>query len=125
MKLIANRINGVHLRDLLTGAEVEIDGVLAAVAYGSSASDITQDLVGHCVNNKLRLDLWMRYDHTVPVSVELLKRLFKHQKTMYLRALSPTASTPRLFGGKVTAPILARPTIPIMGGLRTLKREFS
>ncbi|WP_256576557.1 hypothetical protein [Pseudomonas sp. Irchel 3E20] len=41
MKLIANRINGVHLRDLLTGAEVEIDGVLAAVAYGSSASDIT------------------------------------------------------------------------------------
>lgn len=73
MELIANRINGVHLRDLLPGAEVEVDGVLAAVAYGSSASDITQDLVGHCVVNKLRLDLWMRYDHTVPVSVELLK----------------------------------------------------
>ncbi|MGP0150974.1 phospholipase D family protein [Pseudomonas oryzihabitans] len=60
-------------------AGVELNGVLAAVAYGSSASDITQDLVGHCVTNKLRLDLWMRYDHTVPVTVELLKRLLKHQ----------------------------------------------
>ena len=82
MKLIANRINEVHLRDLLPAlsADVEVDGVLAAVAYGSSASDITQDLVGHCVANKLRLDLWMRYDHTVPVSVELLRRLLNHQK---------------------------------------------
>lgn len=54
MKLVANRINGVHLRDLLPAIGVEVDGVLAAVAYGSSASDITQDLVGHCVANKLR-----------------------------------------------------------------------
>ncbi|VVN45722.1 hypothetical protein [Pseudomonas fluorescens] len=82
MKLIANRINGTHLRDLLPelSTEVQVDVVLAAVAYGSSASDITQDLVGHCVANKLRLDLWMRYDHTVPVSVELLKRLLRHQQ---------------------------------------------
>ncbi|MGK8436922.1 hypothetical protein ACRS3X_06160 [Ectopseudomonas hydrolytica] len=77
MKLIANRINGTHLRDLLPATDVEVDSVLAAVAYGSSASDITKDLVGHCVANKLRLDQWMRYDHTVPVSVELLKRLLK------------------------------------------------
>lgn len=82
MKLIANRINGTHLRDLLPvlSGEVQVDSVLAAVAYGSCAADITQDLVGHSVTNKLRLDLWMRYDHTVPVSVELLKRLFKHQQ---------------------------------------------
>lgn len=45
---------------------VHVDSVLAAVAYGGSASDITQDLVGNCLTNKLRLDLWMRYDHTVP-----------------------------------------------------------
>ena len=82
MKLVANRINGIHLREMLPALteEVQVDAVLAAVAYGSSASDITQDLVGHCVANKLRLDLWMRYDHTVPVSVELLRRLLKHQK---------------------------------------------
>ncbi|MND94308.1 hypothetical protein D3C81_754890 [compost metagenome] len=77
MKLVANRVNGLHLRDLLPVIGVEVDYVLAAVAYGSSASDITQDLVGV---KKLRLDLWMRYDHTVPVSIELLKRLLKHQK---------------------------------------------
>lgn len=100
MKLIANRINGVHLRDLLPGAEVEIDGVLAAVAYGSSASDITQDLVGHCVNNKLRLDLWMRYDHTVPVSVELLKRLFKHQKDNVFTRFVPDRFHPKVIWWK-------------------------
>ncbi|UVL22590.1 MULTISPECIES: hypothetical protein [Pseudomonas] len=72
MKLGATRVNGLHLRDLLPATGVEVDCALAAVAYGSSASDIKQDLVGHCVVNKFRLDLWMRYDHTVPVSVELL-----------------------------------------------------
>jgi len=80
MKLAANRVNGLHLRDLLPAIGVEVDCVLAAVAYDSSASDITQVLVGHCVVNKFRLDLWMRYDHTVALSVELLKRLLKHQK---------------------------------------------
>ena len=82
MKLVANRINQVHLRDLLPviSEEIQVDAVMAAIAYGSNASDETQDLVGHAVANKLRLDLWMRYDHTVPVSVPLLKRLLQHQR---------------------------------------------
>jgi PLD-like domain len=102
MKLIANRINGIHLRDLLPelSAEVEVDGVLAAVAYGSSASDITQDLVGHCVANKLRLDLWMRYDHTVPVSVGLLKRLLKHQKDNVFTRFVPDRFHPKIIWWK-------------------------
>lgn len=89
MKLVAYRVNGLHLRDLLPVIGVEVDYVLAAVAYGSSASDITQDLVGHSVVKKLRLDLWMRYDHTVPVSIELLKRLLKHQKDNVLMRFVP------------------------------------
>lgn len=82
MKLVANRINQCHLRDILPeiSQEREVDSVLAAIAYGRSASDETKDLIGHSVDNKLRLDLWMRYDETVPVSIELLKRLLKHQK---------------------------------------------
>lgn len=52
MKLVANQINGLHLRDLLPAIGVEEDCVLAAVAYSSSASDITQYLFGHCVENK-------------------------------------------------------------------------
>lgn len=82
MRFVANRVNGIHLRDILPaiGEDVEVDSVMAAVAYGSNASDESQDLIGHSVANKLRLDLWMRYDETVPVSVSLLKRLLKHQK---------------------------------------------
>ena len=82
MKLIANRVNGIHLRDILPviSEDVEVDNVMAAIAYGSNASDESKDLIGHSVANKLRLDLWMRYDETVPVSVSLLKRLLKHQK---------------------------------------------
>ncbi|MET4819912.1 phospholipase D-like domain-containing protein [Endozoicomonas lisbonensis] len=30
------------------------------------------------MNNKLRLDIWMRYDHTVPVVVPMLERLLRH-----------------------------------------------
>lgn len=100
MKLVANRINGVHLRDLLPAIGVEVDGVLAAVAYGSSASDITQDLVGHCVASKLRLDLWMRYDHTVPVSVELLRRLLKHQKDNVFTRFVPDRFHPKVIWWK-------------------------
>ncbi len=96
MKLIANCINGEHLRSQLPPADVEVDGVLAAVAYGSSASDITQDLVGNCVANKLRLDLWMRYDHTVPVSVELLRRLLKHQKDNVFTRFVPDCFHPKV-----------------------------
>ena len=80
MKLVANNINHTHLRDILPSLseDVQIDYVLAAIAYGCSASDETQDLLGHALANKLRLDLWMRYDETVPVSVPFLKRLLKN-----------------------------------------------
>ncbi len=82
MKFVANGVNGVHLRDLLPviSEGVEVDSVVAAIAYGGSASDEIKDLVGHAVSNQLRLDLWMRYDHTVPVAVSFLQRLLKHQR---------------------------------------------
>ena len=80
MKLVANRINQTHLRDILPviSENLLVDNVLAAIAYGANASDETKDLVGHALENKLRLDLWMRYDHTAPVSVPFLKRLLKN-----------------------------------------------
>src|SRR5690554_3776565 len=82
MKLVANRVNQTHLRDILPAISecAQIDGVLAAVAYGSSASDETQDLVGHSLANGLRLDLWMRYDETVPVAIPFLRRLLSNLK---------------------------------------------
>lgn len=49
MRLIANSINQVHLRDILPviSETVQVDLVQAAIAYGSSASNETQDLVCH------------------------------------------------------------------------------
>lgn len=51
MRFVGNRINNIHLRDLLSqiSNEFEVDFVQAAIAYGSSASDETQDLLGHAV----------------------------------------------------------------------------
>jgi hypothetical protein len=51
VKLIANRINQTHLRDALPviSEEVQVDNVLATIAYGSSVSDETQCLVGNAL----------------------------------------------------------------------------
>jgi len=80
MQFIANGLNGNFLRNILPPSDVEIDGVMAAIAYGSNFNDQKTDFIGHCLANHYRLDIWMRYDHTVPVAVTLLKRLLKHHK---------------------------------------------
>lgn len=89
MKLVANTINGEYLRDILPGPEVEVDGVLAAIAYGQDGNNPREDFIGHCVTNKYRLDIWMRYDHTVPVGVSMLRRLLQHHKDNVFCKLIP------------------------------------
>ncbi len=102
MRFIANRLNGKHLRDLVLEASArdDIDQVYAAIAYGCSSSDETLDLIGSSVKNKLRLDLWMRYDETVPVSIELLKRLLKHQKQNIFTSFVPDRFHPKVIWWK-------------------------
>lgn len=68
MEFFANNVNGNFLRNILPGKEDEVEWVRAAIAYGSDQ----QTLLNHCLENKLRLDIWMRYDHTVPVKPKLL-----------------------------------------------------
>jgi PLD-like domain len=70
MKIFANRINGKFLRDVLPSSDVEVDWIKAAIAYGSDAST----LFDHSIKNDHRLDIWMRYDHTVPVAPMLLRK---------------------------------------------------
>lgn len=74
MKLIANGITKDFLSSFLPSPEDEVDGVLAAIAYGDDSSTLLQS----CLDNKLRLDIWMRYDHTVPVKPALLTKLLKN-----------------------------------------------
>ncbi|MCC2971179.1 phospholipase D family protein [Massilia sp. IC2-476] len=80
MKFVANVLNGCHLGDVLPGPEDDVDGVLAAIAYGSNSTNEKDDFIGNCIKHRLRLDLWMRYDHTVPVAVPLLERLLRHER---------------------------------------------
>lgn len=47
MQFIANRINGVHLRDILPGTEHDIEGVYAAIAFGSRSVNEKEDLNRH------------------------------------------------------------------------------
>lgn len=71
MEFFANKFNGNFLPNVLPGEEIDVDFVLAAIAYGSDAST----LVENCITNRRRLDIWMRYDHTVPVAPHLLRKL--------------------------------------------------
>lgn len=80
MDFIANALNGNYLASFLPSTSDEVNGVLAAIAYGSNFNDEKSDFIGHCLANRYRLDIWMRYDHTVPVAVPLLKRLLRHHK---------------------------------------------
>ena len=80
MEFIANALNGNFPSNILPSPDDEIDGVMAAIAYGSNFNDEKSDFIGHCLANHYRLDIWMRYDHTVPVAVPLLKRLLRHHK---------------------------------------------
>jgi hypothetical protein len=71
MKFFANKLNGNYLRSVLPDKGAEVDWVKAAIAYGSDA----ETLIADCLSSKYRLDIWMRYDHTVPVAPALLRKL--------------------------------------------------
>jgi hypothetical protein len=85
MKLIASGINKQFLSSYLPKFGDEVDGVLAAIAYG----DDTDTLLKNCIDNKFRLDIWMRYDHTVPVKPSLLSQLLKNMKNNIFCQLIP------------------------------------
>lgn len=89
MKFIANALNGNFPSNILPSSDDEVDGVMAAIAYGSDSKYEYSDFIGHCLANHYRLDIWMRYDHTVPVAVPLLKRLLSHHKDNIFCTLIP------------------------------------
>ncbi|WMW80121.1 phospholipase D-like domain-containing protein [Undibacterium cyanobacteriorum] len=89
MKFVANVINNTHLAYLLPSKDDEVDCVLASIAYGANFTNERDDFIGNCVQNRYRLDIWMRYDHTVPVAIPLLRRLLKHHKDNVFCKLIP------------------------------------
>ncbi|ABI73841.1 phospholipase D-like domain-containing protein [Shewanella frigidimarina] len=87
MKLIANGINSQFLSSCLPNNGQEVDGVLAALAYGQDSDNVT--FLKNCLDNKFRLDIWMRHDETVPVSIGLLTKLLKNMKNNIFCQLIP------------------------------------
>ncbi len=85
MKLVANALNGSYLRNILPPTGTEVDGVLATIAYG----DDEQTLIRHTLDNKFRLDIWVRYDETVPVAPKLLRWLLENQRNNIFCILVP------------------------------------
>ncbi|ECK3101702.1 phosphatidylserine/phosphatidylglycerophosphate/cardiolipin synthase family protein, partial [Salmonella enterica] len=85
MKLIANGLNKQFFSSFLPPSDSEIDGVVAAIAYG----DDKTTLLDHCLKNHHRLDIWMRYDHTVPVSPSLLTKFLANTKNNIFCKLVP------------------------------------
>lgn len=86
MELISNKINNKYLESFLPTPDANVNGVVAAIAYGN---DINEKFIRNCLDNKYRLDIWMRYDHTVPVAVPLLKKLLKHHRDNIFCKLIP------------------------------------
>ncbi|HET6806376.1 MAG TPA: phospholipase D-like domain-containing protein [Frateuria sp.] len=73
MQFFANGLTGTYLRNVLPGSDVQVEWVKAAIAYGDDEHSLLED----CLRNRRRLDIWMRYDHTVPVAPSLLRRLLR------------------------------------------------
>ena len=80
MKFIANGLNRSYLANVLPSPLHEVGEVYAAIAYGSHSNNDKDDFISNCLNNGSRLDIWMRYDHTVPVSVPLMRRILSHYR---------------------------------------------
>ncbi|WP_272691238.1 phospholipase D family protein [Providencia sp. PROV132] len=87
MKLVANGLNKQFFKSLLPPSGTELDGVVAAIAYGDDRTELLQ----HCIDNKYRLDIWMRYDHTVPVAPSFLTKLLRNTKNNIFCKLVPDA----------------------------------
>lgn len=85
MKFYANKLNGNFLRNALPDESVQIDWVRAAIAYGSDETTLVQN----CVEHGRRLDIWMRYDHTVPVDPRLLRFLLRNNGNNIFCSLIP------------------------------------
>mgnify|MGYP000601496093 CR=1 FL=1 len=79
MKLITN-INGEYLRDVYSNIkEGQVEEVRVAVAYASG----NPELFDWCWSKNIPLKFWGRYDHSVPVTTNILKNFLDRKSFQY------------------------------------------
>ncbi len=86
MKLIAGGLNGRYLLEVHENAvRRKTEHVRAAVAYASGDPRLIRD----CFQGGIRLSFWCRYDETVPVSTNILKRFLDRKSPNFTCRLIP------------------------------------
>ena len=93
MRTVMGEMNGVRLRELMTGAEGRCSRVTAAVAYATQNNPFFES----CINNKIFLEFFGLLDEDAAVSIPVLQQL--------LRA-GPLAVNPRLIKGHFHSKII-------------------
>ncbi len=73
MKLILGGINGEYLREIVDNAAEETERVDAAVAYATDGAL----LFDWCLQKRIPLRFWGRFDEGVPVSVPILRKFLQ------------------------------------------------
>jgi hypothetical protein len=73
MRLILGGINGRYLREIVENAEDDTERVDAAVAYATDASL----LFDWCLDKRIPLRFWGRFDSEVPVAIPVLKKFIQ------------------------------------------------
>lgn len=92
MELIAGKLNDSWLESLLRRSAQDCDWVKAAIAYASGSPK----LIAFCFENNLPLTFWGRYDPSVPVSVNILKRFLDRKSINQVCKLVPESFHPKV-----------------------------
>ena len=104
MKLIANGLNGEFFESCLPPSVKKLMVLLPPLLM-----EMIKPRSSALHKNHHRLDIWMRYDHTVPVSPAFLSKLLANVKNNIFVNLYQIACTAKLFGGRDMALILVQP----------------
>lgn len=73
MKLITNGINGEYI----PLPPKNIDGVKAAIAYATGRGNV--NIFNFCFENNVPITFYGRYDHTVPIATDILKKFLNRR----------------------------------------------
>jgi len=85
MQLVTGGINDVHLRSIHERGIEFTEEVKAAVAYASGDPQLLRE----CRDNGTKLTLWCRYDDSLPVTLNILKRFLDTASPNYVCKLVP------------------------------------